>query len=150
SSEIDEATVQFLMFFEERGSFHFRFLKAVRVFSRSPRIVIGPIPPGTGEIPDATFDADSKSTSPTVFPFESFAIPTSITTAPGFRWEAPMRRGCPTATKRKSACFVIEARSFVLLWQWSTVAFLWRRSCASGFPTMFDRPTTQAIFPSTE
>ena len=62
----------------------------------------GPTPPGTGVIADATWRADSKSTSPTIAPSTTL-IPTSTTTAPR-RSIAPVTRpGWPAATTTISA-----------------------------------------------
>src|SRR3989304_5482087 len=58
-------------------------------FASSIVTVIGPTPPGTGVIQDATSFTDSKSTSPTLrqplLPVASGArlLPTATTTAPG-------------------------------------------------------------------
>ena len=43
-------------------------------------MVIGPTPPGTGEIYFTEGDTKSKSTSPVNLPFESLKIPTSTIT----------------------------------------------------------------------
>jgi hypothetical protein len=59
TTEIDESPVQFLVLLEKgRTLQHFR-LALAKVFSSNPRIVIGPIPPGTGVIAPATFDASA-------------------------------------------------------------------------------------------
>src|SRR5438045_5359404 len=74
-----------------RGKLHITVISAARtVFDMSIAIVIGPTPPGTGVIFDATSRTDSKSTSPCSFdPALAVGsvtrfVPTSITTAPGF------------------------------------------------------------------
>ena len=55
------------------GSFKLRLLQAaVTVFLNKQAIVIGPTPPGTGVIADATFETLSKSTSPTKQLFVAF------------------------------------------------------------------------------
>ena len=59
-----------------------------REFRKTIETVIGPTPPGTGVIAEATFLTSSKSTSPTsLIPFGEegsliVLIPTSTTTAP--------------------------------------------------------------------
>src|SRR5438552_1920880 len=74
------------------------------VFISSIAIVIGPTPPGTGVISDATWFTPSKSTSPTrrvpFFAEESGIrfIPTSTTIAPGFTISAVMSFALPAAT----------------------------------------------------
>jgi len=60
--------------------------QALTVFASKQAIVMGPTPPGTGVIARATFDASSKSTSPTRRSFPSLVIrliPTSMIVAPG-------------------------------------------------------------------
>src|SRR6266705_2610474 len=78
------------------------------VFERSIAIVIGPTPPGTGEMAFALSFTASKSTSPTVR-YPPFApgsgmrlMPTSITTAPLRTMSALRKRGEPIATARMS------------------------------------------------
>ena len=84
-------------------------------------IVIGPTPPGTGVMSDATWRTPSKSTSPTsrvplaVCSSGIRFIPTSITTAPDFTMSAVIMRGRPAATIRMSARRVCAARSRVRL-----------------------------------
>src|SRR5262249_1968959 len=58
---------------------------ACTVLYRSMVIVIGPTPPGTGVIFDATPRTASKSTSPTSLPSASRFIPTSTTPSPALR-----------------------------------------------------------------
>src|SRR5262249_30936952 len=82
---------------------------ACSVLRSSIAIVIGPTPPGTGVIADATSTTAAKSTSPTrplLFWASSGVsrfMPTSITIAPGLTWSRPIRRGLPTAATRMSA-----------------------------------------------
>ncbi len=57
---------------------------ARRVLASSMARVMGPTPPGTGVMYDALSTTASKSTSPTIFPFSSRLMPTSMTTAPCF------------------------------------------------------------------
>jgi hypothetical protein len=70
------------------------------VLRMSMAMVMGPTPPGTGVIMDATFLADAKSTSPTkrkpAFLLGSMSglVPTSMMTAPGLThapWMTPNR-----------------------------------------------------------
>src|SRR5205814_93825 len=56
---------------------------ARRVFRRSMATVIGPTPPGTGVMSEATWAAPAKCTSPQSEPSSRRFMPTSTTTAPG-------------------------------------------------------------------
>ena len=56
---------------------------ARNVLASSVAIVIGPTPPGTGEIQPATWLADANSTSPQSTPSGVRVMPTSSTIAPG-------------------------------------------------------------------
>lgn len=98
-------------------------IAAFTVFFMSIAIVIGPTPPGTGVIADATGSAVSNSTSPTSFFGAILFMPTSITTAPGFIMSPFMKFGMPTAATSISARLVCDARSAVLEWQTVTVPF---------------------------
>ena len=122
--------------------------------------VIGPTPPGTGEIQPATSLTDPKSTSPTSLP-STRLIPTSITAAPGRTMSAVISPGLPTAATTMSACRVKWPRSPERLWQIVTVASQppvpsggqpsggrWARSRASGLPTMSLRPTITTCLPA--
>src|SRR6267378_2314094 len=55
----------------------------------------------------------------------------------------------PMAATRMSARRQTPGRSWVLEWQTVTVAFAFRRSIATGLPTMSLRPTTTASCPAT-
>src|SRR6185312_9218157 len=76
---------------------------ACTVLRSSIAIVIGPTPPGTGVIAEASSATASWSTSPTsplLFAASSglsLLMPTSITTAPGLTYPAPIARGLPIA-----------------------------------------------------
>ena len=59
-----------------------------------------------------------------------------------------MNSGIPTATTRISACAKILFRFLVFEWQMVTVAFLFKRSMATGLPTLLERPTMTACFPA--
>ena len=80
-------------------------------------LVSGPTPPGTGVIADATWTADSKSTSPTSWS-PTRLIPTSTTTAPGFNMAPVTSPTRPAATTTMSA----------------------RRTCARGPASASGRP----------
>src|SRR5256885_8548985 len=104
----------------ERQLLHRAAISAARtVFSISIAIVIGPTPPGTGVILDATSRTPSKSTSPfnrdPDFAEESGTrlVPTSITAAPGFTISRLIIPALPAATIRMSACRVWAGRSAV-------------------------------------
>ena len=119
--------------------------------------VIGPTPPGTGVIADATSETPSKSTSPASryprFRDESSTrfTPTSITTAPGRTISAVIAPALPAAATKISARRVCDPRSSVAVWQIVTVAFAPDRFCASiapsGIPTSLDLPTITTCFP---
>src|ERR1700693_5721218 len=88
-------------------SSHSGLISAARtVFAISIAIVIGPTPPGTGVILEATFLTDSKSTSPCslkpIFAFLSspLFVPTSPTTAPFFTMSPLTIPARPAATIR--------------------------------------------------
>jgi hypothetical protein len=109
--------------------------------------VIGPTPPGTGEIQAALGSTSSKRTSPTSPPSSLRWMPTSTTTAPSPTYSAPTISRLPAATMSTSARRVTADNSRVREWQSVTVAFSRRSSCASGLPTRFERPTTTASRP---
>merc|ERR1719181_839230 len=86
---------------------------SLNVFFSKEAMVMGPTPPGTGVIFDATRDALSKSTSPTNrrpdFLVESGMkfVPTSTTTAPGFNQLPLTNWAWPTAATTMSASLTI-------------------------------------------
>ena len=82
---------------------------ASTVLTSSMVIVIGPTPPGTGEIQPATSFTPSKSTSPASLPSGVRLVPTSMTTAPGLTMSAVTRLRLPTAATSTSAWRVIGA-----------------------------------------
>ena len=120
-------------------------------FRRSIATVIGPTPPGTGEIQPATPRTASKSTSPTVIFVPSGPairlMPTSITTAPGFTQSAPTRRGTPQAAMITSHSRASRGSSGVNLLVECTVASSRIRRTAIGLPTMLLAPTTTQRLP---
>mmetsp|Transcript_27223 Transcript_27223/g.84631 ORF Transcript_27223/g.84631 Transcript_27223/m.84631 type:complete len:308 (+) Transcript_27223:1228-2151(+) len=123
------------------------------VFWRSMQMVMGPTPPGTGVILDATRFAAAYSTSPTrrlpdlrVASGTKF-VPTSTTTQPGLSHAPFTKPARPTAATTTSASLIMEAGSFVREWTTVTVASLACKSAATGMPTMLDRPTTTALLP---
>jgi len=100
-------------------------------------------------------------------------MPTSMTVAPGFSHSPLTKPALPIANDRcpparggepvvmtqwgrgqrgpsspALTSRTIEAISPVREWQTVTVAFSPRRRCATGMPTMFERPMTTARFPS--
>src|SRR2546423_7434693 len=104
----------------ERQLLHRAAISAAHtVFSINIAIVIGPTPPGTGVIFDATSRTPSKSTSPRrrVPDFELASetrfVPTSITTAPRFTRSRVIIPGLPAATIRMSASRVCPPRCSV-------------------------------------
>mmetsp|Transcript_58533 Transcript_58533/g.128343 ORF Transcript_58533/g.128343 Transcript_58533/m.128343 type:complete len:265 (-) Transcript_58533:291-1085(-) len=111
-----------------------------------------PTPPGTGVIFDATLHASSKHTSPTtlaaLFPSDTTFIPASTTTHPGFSQLPLTNPGRPTQATRISARFTTSGISGV--WEWQTVTVQsWSISrAAMCHPTVRDRPSTTACFPT--
>jgi len=111
-------------------------------------MVIGPTPPGTGVMAEATADADSNSTSPHSLPASSRFIPTSITIAPGLIHEPGIIFVRPTAATKISAPRQTAAKSRVFEWARVTVALAAKSRPAIGLPTRLLRPTTTACAPS--
>src|SRR5436190_459015 len=120
---------------------------AFTVLRSRQAIVIGPTPPGTGVIADATSETSSKATSPER-PSSRRFVPTSITIAPGLTQSAFTIRARPTAAIRTSARRQTPGRSRVREWQVVTVALDFSSSCAIGLPNRFERPITTASAPS--
>ena len=116
--------------------------------SSSIVMVIGPTPPGTGEIQPATSRTAAKSTSPTSLPVASRFMPTSTTAAPGLTMPAVTVDARPTAATTMSACRTWAARSRVALWQIVTVALAASSIIAIGLPTVLLRPMTTACAPA--
>ncbi len=111
--------------------------------------MIGPTPPGTFEMRDAREMQSSRSTSPQSFPVSGSRLtPTSMITAPGLTMSFLTSLARPMAGTRMSAEAQICARSRVREWTMVTVAFSLRRSFETGSPTMFDRPMTTILRPS--
>merc|ERR1719454_2126731 len=100
------------------------------VFFSKEAMVMGPTPPGTGVIFEATLDADSKSTSPTRRrpDFRDASgmkfVPTSTTTHPGFNQLPLTNWAWPTAATTISASRTILSILRVLEWTTVTVASL--------------------------
>ena len=78
----------------------------------------------------------------------SLWIPTSITVAPSFTYDASIIFGFPIATIRISASLQISFKFFVLEWQIVTVAFSRSIRSAIGLPTILLLPITTQCFPS--
>ena len=123
----------------------------IRLLVLGHAIVIGPTPPGTGVTAPATCMASAKATSPTIRVFPpspgTRLIPTSMMVAPDFIQSPRTISGRPMAATSRSAPRQTEGRSSVFEWVMVTVAFSASRSCATGFPTMFERPITTALRP---
>src|SRR3989338_9504278 len=151
SGKVDHPGAELFMNLVEGGCLHAadRFAPW-RVFQRSMVIVIGPTPPGTGVIKEARLAASSNSTSPQSLSSALRFIPTSMTTAPSLIQDPLTNCAWPIAATTMSAWRTFSARSFVLEWAMVTVAFFCMRSRAVGLPTIFDRPTMMASFPSRE
>ncbi|RNC81429.1 MAG: hypothetical protein ED559_06450 [Phycisphaera sp.] len=113
--------------------------------------VIGPTPPGTGEIQPATWLTSSNATSPTVLVAPSSSLtrftPTSTMIAPGLTMSALTSSGTPAAAIRMSAFRVSPGMSGVCTLQEITVASARIRSTARGLPTTLPAPTTTATLP---
>mmetsp|Transcript_9477 Transcript_9477/g.15050 ORF Transcript_9477/g.15050 Transcript_9477/m.15050 type:complete len:221 (-) Transcript_9477:494-1156(-) len=130
-------------------------LARLSVFFSSMAMVIGPTPPGTGVMREATRLASPKCTSPTsrwpsFFVGSSIGlIPTSMTTQPGFSQSPLTISALPSAATKMSACCTFSFKSLVREWHTVTVAFMDCSSAATGIPTMFERPSTTASFPLT-
>mmetsp|Transcript_12052 Transcript_12052/g.31526 ORF Transcript_12052/g.31526 Transcript_12052/m.31526 type:complete len:257 (+) Transcript_12052:284-1054(+) len=122
------------------------FLTSIGRMSRST-------PLGDGAMNEATRTASSKETSPTFRrplgrdASGTLPLPRSITTAPGLSHEPRTVFGLPSEETTMSASLTTLAMSAVNEWQMVTVALLWRRSCATGEPTVFERPMTTARRP---
>ena len=123
------------------------FLYAFQVFSMRVATVIGPTPPGEGEIARTKFSRLSKSASPQNFPFSSIFEPTSIIIAFLLTISRVKNFGLPTAAITTSAILVISLRFFVWLLQLITVAPALIIMSAIGFPTIFDRPRIATFLP---
>src|SRR5699024_4157761 len=96
------------------------------MFDNSRALVIGPTPPGFGEIQAAT-TAASGEISPTMLPSSSRLTPTSRNTAPGLTICSVTTCWTPAAAITMSAWRTCEARSVVPVWHKVTVAFSLRR-----------------------
>mmetsp|Transcript_5871 Transcript_5871/g.16568 ORF Transcript_5871/g.16568 Transcript_5871/m.16568 type:complete len:239 (-) Transcript_5871:585-1301(-) len=126
----------------------------LNVFFNREAMVMGPTPPGTGVIFEATREALAKSTSPTSRrpDFRDASgmkfVPTSTTTAPGFNQDPLTNWAWPTAATTMSASLTILLMFLVLEWTTVTVASLAWSKAATGMPTMFERPTTTALLPA--
>mmetsp|Transcript_51983 Transcript_51983/g.90739 ORF Transcript_51983/g.90739 Transcript_51983/m.90739 type:complete len:221 (-) Transcript_51983:387-1049(-) len=124
------------------------------VLRRSIAMVMGPTPPGTGVMREATSLHSLKSQSPTnLYPFlevgsSTELIPTSMTTAPGFNQLPLTISALPTAATTMSARRTVSAMSLVRECAMVTVALRCISSSATGMPTMLERPITTASLPS--
>ena len=141
-------TVRWLPGFDRRPASR----AAWSVLRRSMATVIGPTPPGTGVIREATSATLGKSTSPQSEPSARLWMPTSMTTAPGLIQSARTCSGRPMAAIRMSACAGDRGRRLGSpVWQTVTVASppcpFWSSSSAIGLPTICDRPSTTACAP---
>ena len=88
------------------------------MFLKRHAIVIGPTPPGTGDIALTLFSTSLNKTSPTSFDFSSFIltlfIPTSIIIAPSFTQSLSTNSGYPIAAIRMSAFLQMSSIFLVL------------------------------------
>mmetsp|Transcript_38594 Transcript_38594/g.46686 ORF Transcript_38594/g.46686 Transcript_38594/m.46686 type:complete len:260 (+) Transcript_38594:83-862(+) len=129
-----------------------RFPESVQ-FLRSIAIVMGPTPPGTGVICEATCFAPSKSQSPTsLYPAFLVAsstalVPTSMITAPGLIHSFLTICAWPQHAIMMSAVLTTASGFGVREWTMVVVASALFRSMAAGIPTILLRPTTTAFFP---
>mmetsp|Transcript_106347 Transcript_106347/g.343050 ORF Transcript_106347/g.343050 Transcript_106347/m.343050 type:complete len:245 (+) Transcript_106347:459-1193(+) len=123
------------------------------VFFMSMAMVMGPTPPGTGVMAEATALASAKCTSPTrrwplFFVASSTALmPTSMTTQPGFSQSPRTNSALPMAATTMSAPRTCASMSRVREWTTVTVASMDCSNAATGMPTMFERPRTTAFLP---
>jgi len=105
--------------------------------------VIGPTPPGTGEIALTLSLTSLKLTSPSIFLLLKVFIPTSTIVAFSLTFSFPIRLWLPAATIRishSSVPFIPVLRSNLLtLKPWDSIA------SAKGLPTRFDWPITPII-----
>src|SRR4030065_368892 len=75
-------------------------------------------------------------------------MPTSMTYAPGLIQSPRIISVRPIAAITISPDRTTPGRSLVFEWQIVTVAFSLTSRSAAGMPTMFERPTTTALAPS--
>mmetsp|Transcript_26341 Transcript_26341/g.42225 ORF Transcript_26341/g.42225 Transcript_26341/m.42225 type:complete len:280 (-) Transcript_26341:354-1193(-) len=125
-----------------------------KVLDSSMAMVMGPTPPGTGVILDATLTTSSKSTSP-VRRYPDFfvasgteLVPTSMTAAPFLTQLLLIMCAEPAAAMMMSAFLQIPSGSAVRLCTTVTVQSFFMSMSAAGMPTMLLRPTTTAFFPA--
>ena len=118
-------------------------------------MVIGPTPPGTGVIAPATALASAKATSPTmcgVAVLVDDAVDADVDH--GRARLDPVRRApspdVPIAAISRSARAHTDGRSAVFECAMVTVAFSASSNCATGLPTMLERPITTASSPASE
>src|SRR3989344_4891743 len=115
--------------------------------------VIGPTPPGTGVIRDATFEADSKSTSPTNFTRLSVytkEVPASTTIAPFLICLPEIIPGFPTAEIITSAEASNTLVSLVLSVTTETVIPEATNMRANGLPTKSPATRSKTCLPLSE
>ena len=125
------------------------------MFLSKQAIVIGPTPPGTGDMKLALSFTSSKLTSPTnlllISPFTSSSIlliPTSMTIAPFLiQLTFNYSRFCQQRQLQYLIFYKSSSRSLVFEWAMVTVQDSLIKSCAIGLPTIFDLPITIAFFP---
>ena len=77
-------------------------------------------------------------------------MPTSITIAPGLIQSPRTISGLPIAAISMSARRHTAGKSRVLEWAMVTVAFSASSNCATGLPTILERPITTASMPASE
>ena len=117
-------------------------------------IVIGPTPPGTGVIAPATSTASAKATSPTMRDLPpapgTRLMPTSITVAPGLIQSPRTNSGLPIAANKQIGAAADRRQIARLRMRDRHGGVSASSSCASGLPTMLERPTTTASSPASD
>src|SRR3990167_9665288 len=123
---------------DSKADYEICLLYASKRFSKREATVMGPAPPGTGEIALTIFETSTKLTSPTSLgelnkdcPCSTCLIafiPTSITTWFLETCSLPIKFGLPAATTKISADLVICAKFLVCWWQTVTVAFRFKNA----------------------
>ena len=115
-------------------------------------MVIGPTPPGTGVIAPAIWRASVNCDVADKAMAASLAagtrlMPTSITVAPGLIQSPRTISGRPTAATSEIGAADDGGRSRLRECAIVTVQFAASSNCATGLPTIFERPMTTASRP---
>ena len=125
------------------------------VFASRQAIVIGPTPPGTGVIAPATFAASAKATSPTrrvLPPSPGDAVDADIDHGRARLDPVAAHHLRPADRGEQQIGAAADRRQIARSCECAivTVAFSASSSCASGLPTMLERPITTASRPASE